>query len=114
MIIFIDGADAVGKSTLAEKLAKWLKCDLIDLPLKQYYIDYSNSDDLTPITKIITTAFSSKKNLQIRPKSRENLFTCQREECYDKGKRGTVPYEKTGIRTIGYGVAVREKAGSIC
>ena len=58
MIIFIDGADAVGKSTLAEKLAKWLKCDLIDLPLKQYYIDYSNSDDLTPITKIITTAFS--------------------------------------------------------
>ena len=61
---------------------------------KIYYTVYTQSET------IITTALGSKKFLQIRPKSCGNLFTCQREECYDKGKRGTVPYEQTGIRTI--------------
>ena len=44
MIIFIDGADGVGKTTLGTALAKWIGCDYVDVPLHAYIEDGQNNN----------------------------------------------------------------------
>jgi len=56
MILYIDGADAVGKSTLAKNLAKWLECDYVDLPLYDYFLDYATIDDKFALFKSLVKA----------------------------------------------------------
>ena len=45
MIIFIDGADGVGKTTLGYALAEWIGCDYVDVPLSAYVADGQNGYD---------------------------------------------------------------------
>lgn len=66
MIIFIEGADAVGKTTLGESLAKKLGCKFIDSPIKELIEDRVSDFDVEKVKKILVTLFYFKDNTQLQ------------------------------------------------